>query len=134
VAKHKYYILSVGDLVSLKCFLSVLRVKYLRKEKPRKNLKNYKIRKRRQQISIMKIRMFKKNKSQLDRYKFIKESRRRLFKRYFFKVNFIFNFTEIYYLFRSAILLRKPFLGEIYYRSKKQLLVSSLLAKIYFLY
>jgi hypothetical protein len=41
---------------------------------------------------------------------------------------------EINYYYFSAILLRQPHLGEISYRNKKQLLLFSLLKKIYFLY
>ena len=50
------------------------------------------------------------------------------------KKNYVFNFIEINYRFFLAIVLRKPLLGEIIYKNKKQLLTRKILHKIYFLY
>jgi len=70
------------------------------------------------------------------RKKIINKSNKTKFKQNFFllKKNFIFNFMEINYRFFSGILLRRPLLGEISFRNKKQLLTLKLFQKIYFLY
>ena len=112
--KHKNYVVSVGDLIYFmeNNFLWRKTVNQSLRYKRIKNLQyKWRVWRRKQ-----------KNKTN--------------FKHIFFLVrkNFIFNFCEINYCFFSFIILRKPIFGEISCRNKKQLITSSLLRKIYFLY
>jgi len=50
------------------------------------------------------------------------------------KKNYVLNFIEVNYCFFCFIVLRRPLFGEISHRNKKQLIISSLFRKIYFVY
>ena len=108
-AKHKCYLVSIGDLIT-----------YHKKDMCSKRFKKLKWKRYRwKQIKIKKKKLKKK----------------RIVNMYFLlRKNFILNFMEINYYYFSAILLRNPCLGEISYRNKKQLLRSTILKKIYFIY
>nr|QFP99043.1 ribosomal protein S4 [Rhizaria sp.] len=102
--KHKNYLVSTGDLIVYSEYFSKFKRKYF-------------------------------DKRRWNRFKWRKWKKKPIKKMFFLlKRNFIFNFMEINYSIFSSILLRQPLLGEITYRNKKQLLISSLLRKIYFLY
>jgi len=110
IIKHQNYLVSIGDLIN-----------YI-------------------PIDICFKNDIRRNKLKWYRFKWVKwkkiVKKKKKFNRIFFslKKNFVFNYVEINYIFFSAILLKYPLLGEISYRNKKRLLVTSLLKKIYFLY
>ena len=107
--KHKCYIVSVGDLIT-----------YHKNDTYSQRFKKLK----KIQITIKRRKIKKKNL----------KKKRKVNMYFLLRKNFILNFMEINYYYFSAILLRNPCLGEISYRNKKQLLISTILKKIYFIY
>ena len=108
-AKHKWYLVSVGDLIMYNN--KIIFSQRLKKLK----WKRYNWR----QLKIKKKNL--KNKKSINIY-------------FLLRKNFVLNFIEVNYFCFSAILLRNPGLGEISYRNKKQLLIATVLKKIYFIY
>ena len=107
--KHKGYIVFVGDLIT-----------YHKNDTYSQRFKKLK----RIPITIKRRKIKKKNL----------KKKRKVNMYFLLRKNFILNFMEINYYYFSAILLRNPCLGEISYRNKKQLLISTILKKIYFIY
>lgn len=108
VVKHREYLLIKGDIV---CF------------------SNY---------SGIISQLIRYNKVFWDRFKWKKYKKlikKKINLSFFLRKNsFVYNYLEVNYCYLSFILLRIPMLGEVLFRSKKQLLTTSLFKKIYFLY